>query len=704
MANINDLRRNNINTNNSPSRNTPPTLGQNENTDVMIDMTSESKMKASMLHNEAVYNSAPKGKTIINQPNEVKGPDGRIIRRNIPGNQQIKRSTADRVSFDLTQLPKDKKVDEDIHKSIEDDILTGKNPILYDYINEKAQEMQQWTEEKEDERRLKEVEQEEEVSIDLTNPSTADNLEKEEDNISFANYEINKDEDPNANNTVYNMLDIINIGEDTNMKEEPKEIFINEDNDEVELDIAKDTSDDDLDSFTFDDADTSSTDDVDIVVEDKDDEIIEVVEEEKEAEEIPVEKVAETKKEEAKVVEKTTNTTSDEEDDLSTFISANGIEFQAAKSIASNIVLDDDNLEDEENEEDEDPNGLDPKAKRVIELASRVLRPAAKKLELSSYTVVKKPGAATRFFEQKQINVAKWVLRNKKVCIHMKASQGAELEELRTLMTDANVASDFIRMYRIIYDHVVSPKPDSFEAWCKSTYTDDLDDYFFCFFIANYMNSNYIPYDCSNENCKPGTFLSENLPIMSMVKFKSDKDKEEFNEIYKSEVFENNPQGLYPTEIIPFSDKLAIGFKESTLYSFIEAQSIRNNEKFINRYSATIALVPNIDKILAIDTENHNLIPIEYKSYPNSNANTYKSMVQKYDAVLHSLTPDEFGTLTNYVAEFTNNKDNSIHIKYIRPAATCPDCGAKIEEVETTAQSLVFFRYQLGQMVNISIK
>ncbi len=697
MANINDLRRNNINTNSSLSRNTPPILGQNENSDVMIDLTSESKMKASMVHNEAVYNSTPKGKTIIDQPTEIKGPDGRIIRRTPNNQSSIKRSTSDRVAFDLTQLPKDKKVDEDIHKSIEDDILSGRNPILYDYINEKTQEMQKWTEEKEDEKKLKEAEQEEKVSIDLTQPSGSDTLEKE-DNISFDSYETSSKEESNGN-VVYNVIDSLNIGEDASMKEEPKDIVINEDNDEVELDIPEDTSSDDLDLYTFDDANTSSTDDVDVVIEDKDDEVVETVEEEKEDVENTVESVVETKKEETNVI------TSDEEDDLSKFISANGIEFQETKSISSNIVLDDDNLDDEEKEDDDDdPNGLDPKAKHIIELASRVLKPAAKKLDLSSYTVIKKPGAATRFFEQKQINVAKWVLRNKKVCIHMKASQGAELEELRTLMTDANVASDFIRMYRIIYDHVVSPKPDSFEAWCKSTYTDDLDDYFFCFFIANYMNSNYIPYDCSNENCKPGTFLSGNLPIMSMVKFKSDKDKEEFNEIYRSEVFENNPQGLYPAEIIPFSDRLAISFKESTLYSYIEAQSIRNNEKFINRYAATIALVPNIDKIFAIDAVNQNLIPIEYKTYPNSNANTYKSMVQKYDAVLHSLTPDEFGTLTNYVSEFTNNKEKAISIKYIRPAATCPDCGAKIEEVETTAQSLVFFRYQLGQMVNISIK
>ena len=259
-------------------------------------------------------------------------------------------------------------------------------------------------------------------------------------------------------------------------------------------------------------------------------------------------------------------------------------------------------------------------------------------------------------------------------------------------------------MYRIIYDHIVSPKPTSFEAWCKSTYTDDIDDYFFAFFIANYKNSNYLPYDCSNKDCKPGTFLSDNLPIIDMVKFGSDKDKAEFNDIYRSEVFDTNKEGLYATERIPFSDKIAISFKESTIYSFIEAQSIRNNDAFINKYAATIALAPNIDDIFIIDTENQALYPVQYKVYPDSNANTYKSKIQKFDSVLKSLDPDEFGTLTNYVSTFTNDKKSAINIKYVRPAAICPDCGAKVEEIETTAQSLVFFRYQLGQMVNISTK
>ena len=294
----------------------------------------------------------------------------------------------------------------------------------------------------------------------------------------------------------------------------------------------------------------------------------------------------------------------------------------------------------------------------------------------------------------------------------MKASQGSELEELRVLMQEADVASDFIRMYRIIYDHIVSPKPNSFEAWCKTTYTNDLDDYFFCFFIANYKDSNYMPYDCPNafdkdknpNGCKPVTFLSDNLPIMNMVKFGSDKDKEEFKKIYRSEIFDNNTAGLYPAERIPFSEQVAVDFTENTLYSYIEAQSVRNNEAFLTKYSGTIALTPNISNIYIIDVQNAQLLPVEYKIYENSNSNTYKSKIQKYDSVLKTLTPDEFSTLISYVNTFNAEQKNSIDMKYIRPAATCPNCGAEIPEQETSAQSLVFYRYQLGQLVNISTK
>ena len=680
MPSINDLKRNSVN---KPNNTVP------ESDDIVLDMTSTKSINESMQHNEAVYNNRPKGKTIVNAPNYITKPDG--TRVNLPPKRvaAANNATGDRVAFDLTKMPKEKDPhEEDIHKSITDDILSGKNPILYDYMKEKAAEMSQWVEEKEDERQLKiangEIKDDgsDELTIDLTAPTEIDFGDEDNkveenntDNLSFENYEHETTDSSNETYASVNDDDLflddeVNTEESNNMNEEEEVLEIVDDipednsNDDIQELIENSTKDNFIDSN---DHDTAVVDDINEV-------------------ETPVEV--------------------DAEPEVDTSVSAEDIEVQEVKGLEREEFSVETDSEEKKNDDE-----IDEATRNIIEQANKVLKPAAKKLDLSSFTVVKKPGNINRFFNQKPVNVAKWVLRTKKVCIHMKASQGAELEELRVLMQEADTASDFIRMYRIIYDHIVSPKPNTFEAWCKSTYTADLDDYFFCFFQANYKDSNYIPYDCSNafdaeknpNGCKPGSFLSDNLPIMNMVKFGSDKDKEEFKQIYKSDTFDNE-DGLYPAERIPFSNNVAIDFIENTLYSYIEAQSVRNNNAFLTKYSGTIALAPNISNIYAIDISNNTLIPVEYKIYENSNSNTYKSKIQKYDSVLKTLTPDEFSTLISYVNTFTAEHKNAIDMKYIRPEAICPHCGAKIEAQDTTGQSLVFYRYQLGQLVNISTK
>ena len=688
MPSINDLKKNNIN---RPQQNQAPVSD-----DIVLDLTSPKAIDESIKHNEAVYNNRPKGKTIVNPPNYIKRPDGTTI--NLPPKRQSG-PASDRVAFDLTKMPQAKDPhDEDIHTSIEQDILSGKNPILYDYMKEKAEEMQQWTQEKEDERKLKiangeikdDNSNDDGVMIDLTAPveidfGDDDKKEVKEDNLSFDQYE-NKEVESNEN-VSYKVDDDLFLDDEVNIEVDN----MNENEEALEIVDDLPVEDDDINNMLKDPT-------VQTVFTDTKEEI--------------EEHFADINKEEKKSEEDIGEV--DSEPEVDTSVSANDIEFQEAESIKNEEILVEDDTPanaSTTNNTSSTPE-IDEATKYIIEQANKVLKPAAKKLDLSSYTVVKKPGNINRFFNQKPVSVAKWVLRRKKCCIHMKASQGSELEELRILMQEADVASDFIRMYRIIYDHIVSPKPSSFEAWCKSNYTVDLDDYFFCFFIANYKDSNYLPYDCpkafdaeKNPNgCKPGTFLSENIPIMNMVKFGSDKDKEEFKKIYKSEVFDTNEEGLYVAERIPFSDTVAVDFTENTLYSYIEAQSVRNNEAFLTKYSGTIALAPNISNIYVIDQATHQLYPVEYKIYENSNSNTYKSKIQKYDSVLKTLNADEFSTLISYVNTFNQEQKNSLDIKYIRPEAICPNCGAKIEEQVVSAQSLVFYRYQLGQLVNISTK
>lgn len=691
MPSINDLKRNNINATNN-------TTTADDNS-VVIDMTSSSAIESSMNHNDEVYNNRPRGKTIVNAPNYIKRDDGTKIPIRRPSGPA---QDNNRVAFDLSKMPVEKDPrDEDIHESITDDLLTGKNPILMDYLKEKAEEMEQWTEDKEDERQLKiangEINEDgtpvtnnnenQGVVIDLTQPAELDfgDDDKPSDNkneeLVFDKPEQNDGVPTNEN---YEQADDLFLDDDISEEELEKQVeeaVMENENTNVEVE-------DDI----FEDINTTNNEEATV---DEIDELINGPEASNVTVEMDVDRDTAIAEDAGEV---------DDVPEAEKSVSSEGIEFQDQAGLAQDEIV-----ATEENVRNTDPDNLNPEdldeaTKYIIAEATKVLKPAAKKLDLSSFTVVKKPGNVNRFFKGNKLGTAKWVLRHKKVCIMMKASQGSELEELRLLLQNADSASDFIRLYRIIYDHIISPKPSSFEAWCKSNYTSDIDDYFFCFFIANYKDSNYIPYDCTNKECKPGTFLSDNIPIMNMVKFESDADKEEFKNIYKNEIMDTNEDGLYAAERIAFSNQVAIDFTENTLYSYIEAQSVRSNEAFINKYSGTIALAPNINNIYTIDLERQELSPVEYKVYENSNANTYKSKIQKYDTILKTLNPDEFSSLIAYVNTFTADTKKSIGIKYVRPEATCPKCGAKIEEEQVTAQSLVFYRYQLGQLVNISIK
>ena len=41
---------------------------------------------------------------------------------------------------------------------------------------------------------------------------------------------------------------------------------------------------------------------------------------------------------------------------------------------------------------------------------------------------------------------------------------------------------------------------------------------------------------------------------------------------------------------------------------------------------------------------------------------------------------------------------------YVYPSVTCPKCGKETKEQISSAEELVFIRYQLGALVNTSLK
>ena len=352
-------------------------------------------------------------------------------------------------------------------------------------------------------------------------------------------------------------------------------------------------------------------------------------------------------------------------------------------------------VSDEDDVEMQDDN--EATLQHLKELATEKLKPISKNLDLSSFTIAKKPVTnISNLFQVSKARISKWVLPNQNSIFLMKEYSGAELEKLRQYSQAPRSLDALSRRYHLIYVHIASAKPANFEQWLKSTPYADTDHYFFGIYMASFKGANYLPVDCINPNCKE-TFLSDDIDIMNMVKFDSEMAKAKFLDLYSSEAAPAG-KGIYCTEVVPISDKVAISFRQPSIYNIFEIRSL--SEQAERKYSEIIDYIPYIDTIYAIDMESKTLVPITYKMFADNAQKTVRSKLQKYTNVLNTLSVDEFGVIKAYISELAEDK---IGMHYVYPAIDCPKCHTSTEEQEVRAEDLVFTRYQLGALTTTSL-
>ena len=357
----------------------------------------------------------------------------------------------------------------------------------------------------------------------------------------------------------------------------------------------------------------------------------------------------------------------------------------------------DDNDDEEINNSEIAETDDDTILKQLQDMATERLKPTSKKLDISSFTVVKKPVTNVMpFFKPNKAKVAKWVLPTQKATIFMKEFSGSELEKLREYSEDRNSVDALNRRFHMIYDHIASARPSSFEQWLKVTPYRDVDHYFFAIYIASFNGANFLPEDCINTRCKK-TFLTDDIKIMDMVKFENSKAKEEFSKLYKSEASPVS-NGLFVSEVVPLSESVAIGFREPSIYNVFELASLDDATR--RKYSSIIDYIPYIDELYVINQETHELIPVGYKKYTNNAVKTVQSKLQKYEKIFNTLSVDEFGPVKAYVRDIIAMNPG---MYYVYPAVECPQCHTMTKEQRTSAEELVFTRYQLGALTNTSL-
>ena len=565
----------------------------------------------------SMNNSSPasKHKTIIPAKNKT-----------IVSSQQ--ESTGNRVAVDISTIAKPEEPDPNIHKSIAHDILVGENSPFEQSKRRKIAEAEErlalWDEEQE----LKEQEEVEKSLEQIESGAKVSSLTDTEEEIKLVSEE----------DSSYKEIDLdFDDEEDEEMEDTNKEVLENSIDDETV------------------------------------EEVNEVAESEELSESTIVEEESTNEVEENEVI--------DEEDDE---LFNDDIVLDSVTT--ETVSTDNSSKEDDEDmtivEEDEEEISSDVNQKELLtklkEQATARLKPIAQQLDIKSFTIAKKPVANTSILNENPTRVAKWVLPEQQSTVKMKEFTGAELELLRQFTADSESLSSINKRYRMIYDHIVSAKPEYYETWTKCTPYADIEHYFFAIYIASFEDANYIPMDCTDKKCKEA-FITDNIKIMDMVEFDTKETKNKFKELYSSEV--SNSNGLYATEIIPINEKVAIGFKIPTIYNLLEIAALGSD--FQQKYSNILDIVPFVDSMYIIDAEQKTLIPIGYKIYTDNAGKTVKSKINKFNKVISTLKADEFGPIRSYILGL-REKTSGISYKY--PEVTCPKCGNTISSSHASAE------------------
>ena len=370
-------------------------------------------------------------------------------------------------------------------------------------------------------------------------------------------------------------------------------------------------------------------------------------------------------------------------------------EVEVVKSVINSPVPDDENIDSEleisESDDIEEEGMTDEQRVEIMKaMITERLRPVSKRLDLKSFTIAKKGTANMNVFAASEISAARWVLYNTGVSVDMKEMAGSTLDKLRGF---ANMG-DPRGVLNVIYENIVSPKVASFEGWAKTVAYGDYDHLFMAVYAASFADSNYLPGDCENKQCKEKMYVTDNIPLMDMVEFKNADARAKFNRIMKETPV--NTSGAFAAEVVPISDQCAIALRIPSLYSAIIEPSYLD-DSFTEKYRDMVALLPYVSEIYKIDYESKSLIPIEYKVYANNTAKTIKSKVIYYNKALASLSPDEITILKAYINAINQKEDD---VTYKIPETTCPHCGHQNPaQLNQSASSLVFLRNQLALLV-----
>ena len=375
---------------------------------------------------------------------------------------------------------------------------------------------------------------------------------------------------------------------------------------------------------------------------------------------------------------------------------------EVAESDEDELFYDDELLEDlglDEDKEEAERIKEEKQQQRNMEEFARVLRQqldevGERKPDISKFCVRKRPVAFTKVLSKPvEKKYYEWGLFATGVSISMTPLSAIEMDEINPYTDSANDIGKARTVFSTLYKHLAPEcRTMDMEAWLKLLNYQDLNHLFFALYNANFSTSNIIPFSC--PKCKH--FYTEKRPIIDMVKFETEADKETFNKIIAKDP---SFPPTFEEEIYVANGDYAFGIVIPKIYNSMFEERLLN-EGFREKYAGIINISHCISTVYEIDEDNEELIPIQFNTAPNDIVKTYKYRIQGIYKILSKLSAYEFKELQSHIAKYLEENSKDINISYQVPAATCPKCGAEIEAIPMNAQELVFTRHRLIHMLD----
>ena len=362
------------------------------------------------------------------------------------------------------------------------------------------------------------------------------------------------------------------------------------------------------------------------------------------------------------------------------------------KPIASSNEISDDLDKDLAAEIGEEVPDTDSIMKRFAENVKERIAPITKRFNLNDFTVGESPITRLdiKMMGLSHVSVADHFLPNAGKIISCSALSGSELMAMNPENSNRSRLNTLKDIYSIMYKHVVSEKPKTFDEWLKTTRFNDLEHIYFALYKATFGGSNFMTYECPNKKCQD-VFI-EDVSFEDMINYADDETKAKMQAIMSS-----GDSSITPYEIVrqQISNNLAIGIRNPSIYNVvIEVSGL--SDSFLEKYQDLMDIIVFIDNIYYINYEHQVLEPVDFMPDKNNIAKTIARRIKIIADILRSLPSDNYFELRKAVADAFPSLAG---VTYKIPAATCKKCGTQIPERVIGAQELLFMRHQLGAFV-----